>query len=116
MPARSPLTAAARQRSRRPVRHVVCNWGQTPINFVMYSRHAGSVAAHRRYAATFASARPPCRLFARQFFSGGISALIENGVNVSSVNRNTKNKTPHSGALQRTERLKIKQLSTSNRR
>ena len=32
-----------------------------PINYVKCSRHAGSVAAHRRSAATFASARPPCR-------------------------------------------------------
>jgi len=44
---------------------------------VRCSRHAGSVAAHRRFAATFASARPPCRLSYRQFFSDGISAVIE---------------------------------------
>jgi hypothetical protein len=49
------------------------NWGQVPIN----SRHAGSVAAHRRFAATFASARPPCRSSNRQFFSSGISEIIE---------------------------------------
>ena len=47
MPARSPLTAAARQRSRRPDRHVVCplavflrviNWGQTPIFVIEISQ------------------------------------------------------------------------------
>ena len=51
MPARSPLNAAARQRSRRPARHVVCpidifplavflrlqvNWGQTPISVFQF--------------------------------------------------------------------------------
>jgi hypothetical protein len=43
----------------------------------MYSRHAGSVAAHRRCAATFASARPPCRLSACRFFSDDISSFKE---------------------------------------
>ena len=46
---------------------------KTPI----YARHVGSVAAHRRFAATFASARPPCRLSDRQFFSNCISEIIE---------------------------------------
>jgi len=81
MPARSPLTAAARQCSRRPARHVVCplavNWGQTLINFVMHSRHAGSVAAHRRCAATLASARPACRLSDRHISSDSIFAVVE---------------------------------------
>ena len=46
---------------------------KTPI----YARHGGSVAAHRRFAATFASARPSCRSSNRQFFSNGISEIIE---------------------------------------
>jgi hypothetical protein len=43
----------------------------------MYSRHVGSVAAHRRCAATFASDRPPCRLSARKFFLDDISSFKE---------------------------------------
>ena len=41
MPARSPLTAAARQRSRRPVRHVVCPIVTLFFDsfFVMTDRH-----------------------------------------------------------------------------
>lgn len=46
---------------------------KTPI----YTRHGGSVAAHRRFAATFASARPPCRLSDRHISSGRIFAVIE---------------------------------------
>ena len=43
----------------------------------MCSRHAGSVAAHRRCAATFASDRPPCRLSDRYISFDGISAVVE---------------------------------------
>ena len=43
---------------------------------VMYSRHAGSVAAHRRFAATFASARPPCRLSDRHISFDSNFALV----------------------------------------
>jgi hypothetical protein len=64
----------------KPPLSVQSNWGQVPIN----SRHAGSVAAHRRFAATFASARPPRRLSARQFFSDSISEVKE----ISLVQRN----------------------------
>ena len=46
---------------------------KTPI----YARHVGSVAAHRRFAATFASARPPCRLSDRHIFSDRIFAVIK---------------------------------------
>ena len=44
---------------------------------VMYSRHAGSVAAHRRCAATLASARPPCRLSARHISFDSNFAVVE---------------------------------------
>jgi hypothetical protein len=46
-------------------------------NFPVSSRHAGSVAAHRGFAATFASARPSCRLSNRHNSSDDISAVIE---------------------------------------
>jgi len=46
-------------------------------NFPISSRQAGSVAAHRGLAATFASARPSCRLSNRHNSSDDISAVIE---------------------------------------
>jgi len=46
-------------------------------NFPVSSRHAGSVAAHRGFAATFASVRSSCRLSNRHYSSDDISAVIE---------------------------------------
>jgi hypothetical protein len=46
-------------------------------NFPISSRQAGSVAAHRGFAATFASARPSCRLSNRHNSFDDISAVIE---------------------------------------
>jgi len=69
---------------------------------VRCSRHAGSVAAHRRCAATFASARPPCRLSNRKIFSDGISAVSE----VLLVQRITKGRTGGGVFFERKRRKK----------
>jgi len=56
----------------------------------MCSRHVGSVAAHRRFAATFASARPPCRLSDQHISSDSISAVQQTKPTVQGNNSQAK--------------------------
>ena len=61
------------------------NWGQVPIN----SRHAGTVAAHCRFAPMFASARPPWRC-PFDVFSDCISAVKETKLQPDTTQRPTE--------------------------